>query len=261
MELRNLSYLHTVSEIPLPRKYILHNHPDTYELIFLLRGDVTFLAEGSSYDMHPYDLCLVRNNELHQIVHRSLNPYERIVVKININFFTENHCTELRQVFMDRKPGQQNLISHNIICDSQIPELFLKIDSYFEQENQIAGLCVLVEILSLLNKISGSREASVDSRKNLNDIINYIHEHHMENISLDSIARNFFINKQYLCKVFKLATGLTVNQYINLQRYIHVESLIQEGLPKVKSIPEAGFGTYAAYYKFKKKYARLYTDG
>ena len=261
MELRNISYLHTTSEIPLQRKFILHHHPDTYELIFLLRGDVTFLAEGCSYDMHPYDICIAGNNELHQIVHHSLSPYERIVAKININFFMENHCAELRGIFMDRKPGQQNLISHDMVCSSRIPELFRKIDAYFEQGNQIGGLCVLVEILSILNKASGSREAGGSSGKNVNEIINYIHEHHKESITLDSVARHFFINKQYLCKVFKSATGLTVSQYINLQRYMYVESLAQEGIPKAKSVPEAGFGTYAAYYKFRKKYARLYSDG
>lgn len=260
MELQNISYLHSKADIPLQEKFILHNHPNHYEVIFLIQGDVSFFAEGNSYIVHPYDICLARNNELHQIVHNSLNTYERIVVKINVEFFHDNHCTELQKLFTDRKLGQNNLIPHSATSIFHLPALFQKIDSYFENGSNIAALCVLTEILSILNNLSYEKESSHKSTGTVNEIINYIHTHRTEKITLESISKHFYINKQYLCKVFKSATGFTVNQYINLQRYMYVEELLRKGIPKTKAALDAGFGTYTAYHKFQKKYASLYFD-
>ncbi|NLK75290.1 MAG: helix-turn-helix transcriptional regulator [Clostridiales bacterium] len=83
--------------------------------------------------------------------------------------------------------------------------------------------------------------------------LNYIHEHRTEVIDLTTIGNGCYLNKQYLCKIFKRATGYTVHQYINLKRCMLAEELIKQGKSKTTAALEAGFGTYASYYKVREK--------
>jgi YesN/AraC family two-component response regulator len=254
MNIQEISYLHSTDKFPSQEKFILHNHPEYHELIFLIQGDVTFCVEGISYSLKPYDIVFAKNNELHQIVHNSISPYERIVVKINTSFFEKYHCAELNKLFTERSLGQYNLIPHIMHASYHIVELYQKVDFYLSDNNDIAALCVFIEILTLLNRVSHYTAPVVKYQKNINKIINYIHEHCTERITLTSIADHFFINKQYLCKIFKYSTGYTVNQYINLKRCMLAEELIKHGKNKTTAAIEAGFGTYSTYYKVHKLY-------
>ncbi len=254
MNSQEIDYLHSTAAIPLQEKFILHTHPEYHELIFLIQGDVTYCAEGNSYSLNPYDIVFARNNELHQILHNSLIPYERIVVKIRTDFFEKYHCNELSKLFIDRKLGQFNLIPHSVHGSYPITQLFQKIDSYLNDKNDIGALCVFIEILTLLYKLSRYSSPVVKSNKKVNEIINYIHTHLSEAITLDFLANYFYLNKQYLCKIFKLSTGYTVNQYISLKRYMLTEELIKQGKSKTTAALEAGFNTYSTYYKLHKFY-------
>jgi YesN/AraC family two-component response regulator len=254
MNSQEIEYLHSTADLPIQEKFILHAHPEYHELIFLLQGDVTFSAEGNSYTLNLYDIVFARNNELHQIIHNSLMPYERIVVKISTHFFDKYHCQELSKLFMDRNLGQFNLIPYSIHGSYPITQLFQKIDSYLSDKNDIGALCVFIEILTLLNKLLRYSSPILKNNKKVNEIINYIHTHLPETITLDSLANTFYLNKQYLCKIFKLSTGYTVNQYISLKRYLLTEELIKQGNSKTSAAFEAGFNTYSTYYKLCKVY-------
>lgn len=260
MNSQYIDYLHSTVTIPLQEKFILHTHPDYHELIFLIQGDVTFCAEGNSYPLKPNDIVFARNNELHQILHNSPTPYERIVVKIRTDFFENYHCNELGTLFMDRNLGQFNLIPHSIHSPYHITQLFQKIDSYLQDKNDIGALCVFIEILTLLNKLSRSSSPVLKNNQKVNEIINYIHAHLSEVVTLDTLAKCFYLNKQYLCKIFKLSTGYTVNQYISFKRYMLTEELIKQGLSKTAAALSAGFNSYSAYYKLARIYKVQYYD-
>ena len=253
MEFEYLSYKHLREEKPLQEKFILHNHPHYFEVLFLIQGDISFSVEGSFYDVSPYDLCIARNNEFHQVMYHSSDAYERIVLQIEPRFFEKHHFDGLKILFLNRKLGQNNLITHEQTEAYQIPALFHKIDLYLNQNNMDAALCVILEILSILNHLPVSNNYNTWSTSRMNEITNYIHLHCAEKITLEQLATQFYLNKNYLCKIFKQSTGYTVNQYINLQRYLLAQELINQGIKKTEAALKAGFCNYAAYYKFMKK--------
>lgn len=61
----------------------------------------------------------------------------------------------------------------------------------------------------------------------IESIIAYIEEHYTENISLSSIADNFYINKNYLCNLFKAETETTINEYIASLRIEKAKALMR----------------------------------
>lgn len=46
-------------------------------------------------------------------------------------------------------------------------------------------------------------------------IADYLSEHYCEDVTLDQLADHLRYSKNYLCKVFKSATGFTISEYIN----------------------------------------------
>ena len=45
----NFSYEHLTDVVPNMSKFVLHNHNDLHEIIFFIRGNAEFKAEGSTY--------------------------------------------------------------------------------------------------------------------------------------------------------------------------------------------------------------------
>lgn len=52
----------------------------------------------------------------------------------------------------------------------------------------------------------------------LNQAISYIHNNILQNLSLDIIARELYVNPSYLSNIFKKETGVTLTNYINRKR-------------------------------------------
>lgn len=68
-------------------------------------------------------------------------------------------------------------------------------------------------------EISGSSGASASDKKWIyNTILPYIEENYKNNVSLEELAETFFINSQYLCRLFKSKTGMNFKQYITQLR-------------------------------------------
>ena len=57
-------------------------------------------------------------------------------------------------------------------------------------------------------------------------IADYLGQHYMEEISLDSLSEDLAYNRNYLCNVFKTTTGHTIQNYVKLLRISKATDLI-----------------------------------
>lgn len=87
----------------------------------------------------------------------------------------------------------------------------------------------LAELLSYLMEDSWHQNTSKQNTKkqNLQQIKDYIDQHHQEKITLDHLSQLFFINKYYLTRVFKEQFGITINTYIQQIRITHAKQLLR----------------------------------
>lgn len=65
------------------------------------------------------------------------------------------------------------------------------------------------------------------SRLDLREMKAYIDGHYMEKISLADLAQTFFVDKSYLCKIFKEAYGTTVNNYLASKKITEAKRLLR----------------------------------
>ncbi|WP_342438939.1 response regulator [Paenibacillus sp. FSL L8-0436] len=105
-----------------------------------------------------------------------------------------------------------------------------------------------------LEQLIGQRKFK--NKLNLDEVRQYINLHFAEAVTLEGLARAFFVSKEYLSKVFKLEYGCNVTDYIlQLRMEKAKEWLAEESIP-IKTVAElAGYEDVGYFYRvFKKHY-------
>ena len=65
---------------------IEYHYHDFDKITIFVKGRVTYVVEGRSYELKPYDIVLVKHNDLHRLTVDDQAPYERIIVYISPSF-------------------------------------------------------------------------------------------------------------------------------------------------------------------------------
>lgn len=250
--LDNLEFGFRRATLPIPEKIITeaHVHHFKYEIIFLLSGDLEFDVEGSLYKLNPFDLVIARPNESHKMLSNSAVPYERITIHLTDEFSKKNNCEDFFTIFNNRRLGSHNVISSDIVKE-HLANLLFKIEKYINDGAYTVANCVLVELLYILND-SKTTPPNIKN-KNISDILNYINENLTQDLSLDFLSEKFFINKYYLCKLFKKCTGYTVITYINYKRILLAQELHKNGQTLMEACINSGFDSYSNFYRIYVK--------
>ncbi len=248
---KDFSFFHIIDDEVQNGNFALHFHNDLMEILVFLEGDADFHIEGNVYPLEPMDIIIASSNELHRVVHRKPCRYERIVINISTSFFTDNKCEMFERAFVNKRPGEQNLIKHEVPESQTLHDIIGKLQKYAFEDNPIPMIVrnTLIEFLYILN--SKEIEVAKSSSKNnhIRDIILYINENITGNLDLDVIADRFFMSKYHLCHIFKKHTGFTVNQYITRKRITLVKDLCEQGKSLTFAASEAGFKSYSSFYR------------
>ena len=91
----------------------------------------------------------------------------------------------------------------------------------------------------------------------ITEICTYIKEHLAEEISYDTLKKQFFISQYQLTVKFKEFVGMTLTEYIITKRLMRVISLVRTGKNIETAVCEAGFNTYSYFYKQFLKHFKL----
>ncbi|MCR5294544.1 MAG: AraC family transcriptional regulator [Lachnospiraceae bacterium] len=241
----------------------LHSH-DYYEFYFFLNGRVEMLIEGKSCPLAEGDIIAVPPGVLHQA--RILDPeeaYSRIVLWISRESFKTlkllaPSCAYIIEYV--RESGNYVFHFDPVVFNDLRSVLLLIFDEQnarrFGREDFIRNY-----ITELLLKLS--RQASLLARpdrgreeKNLFCLVSdYIDVHLSEDLSLESLAGNFYVSPYHLSHLFKEKSGLSLHQYITKKRLAAAKNAILAGEPASSACRDAGFWDYSGFYRaFSKEY-------
>lgn len=193
----------------------LHYH-DSYELYYLNSGKRTVLFENRIYHLQPGDLLLMRPNVLHKGV--GTDAHGKLGIEFSKRFldyyFTASTQKDLLSCY------KYTLIRLNDEEQKQFESLYNKIYSEYTSEKIYA--VTLAQLLLMLNdmgkrhenEIHGIDTLSSKKPERIKRILTYIEENFSEIKSIDEIAEHFYLNKSYLCRLFKKETNMTVMDYL-----------------------------------------------
>ncbi len=244
-------------------KVDLHSH-DYYEFYFFLEGDVQIQVGNEVFPVRYGDIMLIPPHLSHcTIIQSHAKPYRRFVFWIS-----QDYCNHLLQsspdyaYIMQYVETEKKYIFHtDQIAFNAIQSKILRLleEMRAEKFGRDAQISICINDLVLaLNRVV--YEQTTPKYKNPEYLLyqqleEYIEDHLEENLSLDELAKKFFVSKYHIAHVFKDNIGLSVHQFITKKRL----KLCQEAISGNMSITEAyhkfGFGDYSSFYRaFKKEY-------
>ena len=181
------------------------------KLILLLGGRVTYVVEGVTYFLQPWDMLLVGRDLIHRPVIDPAEPYERVVVWLG------------RQWMESRSDPGEALDT----CFTTARERGFHL-LRFDGERR----------LWYMNHIQRMEEALRE-------------ENFGAARMADTLCQQlkFYISRYYLMHRFKAVTGYTLHQYISQKRLLRAGELIRSGVPVMKAAEQAGFGDYSTFLR------------
>lgn len=129
----------------------------------------------------------------------------------------------------------------------------------YEQLVQSFGdvLEMLAELQALVVRHCGSGEAHPPESKNrtFNQILQYVTGHYREDLSLQSLSEQFFMNPSYISQLFKKEVGETFVGYMSRLRIAHACEMLEEGREySIQEIAETiGYSDYFYFARLFKK--------
>lgn len=236
-----------------------HYHSFDKIMIFL-QGHVTYEIEGQSYALQPYDIVVVRAGQMHRPIIHEDRVYERIIAYISSDYLQqyEQQGCHLTAIF---SPS-----AASVLRQPQEAGSLYGVSSRLRQvcsatqttRQQILQKTLFLEfLLYLADALETHHIGSVKTgRQNekIAAILQYIHEHITEDLSIASLAAQLYISPDYLMHLFKEETGQSVRNYITAKRLLLARELMKKQLPLTTICYDSGFKQYSSFYRAWKKH-------
>lgn len=232
------------------------------KIVVFLTGKASYVIEGASYDLRPWDVLLIGNHLIHRAVIDETAPYERVIIYINRDFVHKNSTdgTPLMRCFDDAAQSRLYLLRPKGAETAKLEQILKRLEEATDSDDfgsDVLGNAVFLQLLVLINRIanaSAGEERSVlkyDSQ--IAGVINYVNDNLASELTVDDLAARSYLSKYYFMRRFKEMTGYTVHNYILLKRVLYAAELLGNGVSATRAAIMSGFGDYSTFSRAYKK--------
>ncbi len=232
-----------------------YHRAGTNEGIILYQNIETLFSHSSKslQDVLPELFCLITNPETRSQAPKLLN----------------SALTSLQQQNPTLTQYQSACISFLIELNSFLKNLALKDEELHSGLNRILNRILLsenmqdstaciTEYLEWLIRLIGQVDEHSLGKDVIREIQLFIRHHYAENISLNSLAEQFYLHPNYLSRLFKEKTGCNFVEYLTEVRMEKVKELLRSTDRKITEVCEmAGYDNPRYFSKVFKQYTGL----
>lgn len=229
-----------------------HYH-EYYELYYLESGERYHMIHDRLYKIYPGEFLIFPPYVMHHSYGEENVPFKRILL-----YFRKDQVEEAGLIrLLDEGTGvyKPDLRSRQMI-HRMLGELM--------EEQESPGIMTegysrhLLNLLILYTIRQVQAPVRPESRDRIGDVINYIHNHYQEEISLDELAQQFFVSPYYLCREFKKHTNSTIIQYLNVTRIMNAQRKMMETDKNITEVSkETGFSNITHFNRVFKAVAGM----
>lgn len=230
------------------------------KVILALSGRVTYVIEGVTYFLKPWDVLLVPRDLIHRPIIDPAEPYERVVIWLG-------------DAWLRSRGGEKEPLStcfdlarqrgfHLLRCSPGRRLVYMQLIQSLEDalRSEEFGHDLLADVLcqqlliavnrDILNDRTAQEETdSYRMDPKMEEVLRYIGTHLTEELDVDTLAGHFYLSRYYLMHRFKAVTGYSVHRYISQKRLLRAGELIRGGMPVMKAAGEAGFREYSTFLR------------
>lgn len=227
---------------------IIHTHShSSYEAIYVLDGDMTYVIEDRKYRVQKDDLIIVKPNDYHFIEFDRKQSYERYSL-----------------LFDPVALGIDGLLpEQNVINCRHLPvvrDLFRKMDYYnenFPQESLCELLRIMVKELIFNLTVLSDRKAP-DQIYSAHPLICRILEQINKDIfafeGVAKLAEQLYVSEGYLYHLFKQEMKVSPGRYVMEKRLLAARNMLLQGKQPTKIYLDCGFTDYSSFFRSYSKF-------
>ncbi len=234
----------------------MHIH-DCYEIYYSVTGGKRFLIDNKYYDIKPGDIFVINQYESHYLDQIDSMVHERIIISIypdyikhlstpetNLDYcFTHRTCDFSHRVELTKEQQQRFIyyihkmssvsgFGSDVLEQTTFSELLVMINSQFRAQCDLEGF-----------------NDNYQYNSQVAEILEYINKNINNEITIKSLADNFYLSESYICRIFKAETGTTINKYLTARRISIAKSLLDVGLSVTEVCEKSGFHDYSNFLK------------
>lgn len=247
METSDFYYGHTVGT-QFYENIPTHTH-NRCELLFVAKGNITYVVEGKYYLLSKNSLVISRALEAHAIIPNEPTEYDRYDI-----LFDEYKYSEVYQK-IPKGVDVIKLHGNDLVCG-----LFKKMEYYCSN----AGGEILEKLLQnlteeiLFNVALIAQDQNVSSSGTANPVIlqaiQYINENITDPLPIEDICESLYITKSYLHRLFMAHLNTTPKKYIMVKKLRMAQADLLAGGHPTEVSAQYGFANYATFYRNYKQY-------
>lgn len=240
-----------------------HSH-NYYEFYFFLEGDITMYIQQTPLVLKSGDVLLIPPRVSHHAENRNPDvPYRRFVFWLSREYAEQLTAQSDSYGFLFQLAIEKNyhLLHYNMFdFNSLQTKVFHLIEETHSQrfgKEAMVSLHIGDLILSL-NRTAYERlhpnQPKTESSISLN-LIHYIDDHLSEDLTLDHLAKTFYVSKYHIAHVFKDTLGVSLHQYITKKRLEMCCNAISNNISISQVHLMYGFKDYSSFFRaFRKEY-------
>jgi AraC-like DNA-binding protein len=244
-----------------------HRHLDL-EINYVLAGAMTYLIAGRIVEIPPHRICLLWGAVSHQMI-RSPTAVEAIWVTIPLTTVLRWGLPEslIRPLLVngyvaDASPRTSDLdLLRQWLED--LPGLGAQCSTRTEtadaEEVALQEIEARLRRLALNLSLSSSVESSLNSGPAAHPdrglaaveaMAQFMTRHFRESIGVAEIAGEAHLHPNYAMTLFRRHTGMTLSQYLLLQRVAHAQRRLATSADSIEAIAvDSGFGSISRFYE------------
>lgn len=240
--------LHTSSKSKLSLSL---NYHENAEILCCLDGEGVVTIQDKHHKLKKGDILFIHSGLLHQV----LSPDDRFEIYCMI--INDKFC---QSIGIKLKALRFETVFADTDCTELIDGLFHCFTEYSSDDahSVIRMTKTFLQFFSLLTDrhlLTDNHSEGVCSAENtVKKSIQLIQSRYHEKLTLDVLASELFVNKFYLCKIFKQYTGMSIVHYINAFRLARARLMIKSGQSISLVSLECGFSNPSYFTKAYKKH-------
>ena len=248
----NFRYRHHTTQDPIHTKFIRHAHR-TYEIVYLVGGDISYVIENQRFRLTPGDIVLVPASRYHYAAVEGNTPYERAVI---------DFPDELADPELIARAFDKTQVYHTASL-SAFRDFYHRLDTYADipnrRDRERIATALLTELLCLLCGLDPSLAVPAGGRQDttVEAALKYMEENLTSIRSMDEICHALYISPSHLCKAFSEVLNTSPMRYLRRRRLHHAHDLLRSGERPTNLYQECGFRDYSSFYRAYREYFGL----